>query len=110
MRLRNRVAIVTGGSRGIGRAVSLRFAKEGAKVVVNYAEKADGNSKAADQVVKEIIASGGQAAVYEADVSNRKKMFAMVDFAVKNFCQRRHLSVRRILEDRRETARSRAGR
>jgi 3-oxoacyl-[acyl-carrier protein] reductase len=55
MRLKDQVAIVTGSSRGIGRAIALEFAQEGAKVVVNYVE-----SKArAQEAVQEIERSGG---------------------------------------------------
>lgn len=87
MRLKNKVAIVTGGSRGIGRAAALRFAKEGAKVVVNYTEKADKGEfqGAAEKVVKEIVKAGGEAVGFEADVADRKKVYDMVDFTVKKF-------------------------
>src|SRR3990172_1010378 len=66
MRLRGKVAIVTGASRGIGRATALALAAEGARVVVNYNARAD----AAEQVVAEIAAAGGQATARQADVGD----------------------------------------
>ncbi|NBU63742.1 MAG: SDR family NAD(P)-dependent oxidoreductase, partial [Chloroflexia bacterium] len=57
IRLNNRVAVVTGGSRGIGRAISLSIATTGATVVVNYR----GNQAAADETVAAIVAAGGHA-------------------------------------------------
>jgi 3-oxoacyl-[acyl-carrier protein] reductase len=79
--LENRVAIVTGGSRGIGRAVALELAARGAAVVVNY------NSSAgkAEEVVKEIEAGGGKAAAYQADVSTFEAAQNLVKFAVETF-------------------------
>ncbi len=65
-RLKDQVALVTGGSRGIGRAIALALATEGAKVVVNYAS----SSGAADQVVAEIADAGGNAIALQADVSD----------------------------------------
>lgn len=62
----NKVAIVTGGSGGIGRAVSLRLASDGFAIAVNYA----GNQQQADKVVAEIEAIGGRAFAFKADVSN----------------------------------------
>lgn len=62
-----RVALVTGGSRGIGRAVSLRLAAEGFAVAVNYRKDAD----AAAAVVREIQDKGGTASAYQASVSDR---------------------------------------
>ena len=63
--LQDKVAVVTGASRGIGRAIALALAAEGAKVVVNYAS----SSTAADAVVAEIIAMGTEAIALQADVS-----------------------------------------
>jgi 3-oxoacyl-[acyl-carrier protein] reductase len=62
------VAIVTGGSRGIGRAIALDLAAEGATVVVNYVKNAD----AAEEVVKQIHDHGGQATAFQADVSKEE--------------------------------------
>jgi len=61
-----RVAIVTGGSRGIGRAIALRLARDGHAVVVNYA----GNAEAASQTVAAIEAAGGRAIAVRGDVAN----------------------------------------
>src|SRR5687768_18464363 len=67
--LENKVALVTGGSRGIGRAVALELAARGAAVVVNYNK----SSGAADEVVKKIQEAGGRAAAFQADVSDFKQ-------------------------------------
>jgi 3-oxoacyl-[acyl-carrier protein] reductase len=63
--LQDKVAIVTGASRGIGKAIALSLASEGAMVAVNYAS----SSGAAETVVAEIVAAGGQAIALQADVS-----------------------------------------
>jgi L-rhamnose 1-dehydrogenase len=86
MRLKNKVAMVTGGSRGIGKAACLRFAEEGAKIVVNYAESADqAFSAAADRVVAEIQAAGGTSFAFEADVSDKLAVEAMVQRTLMDF-------------------------
>ncbi|NJN76359.1 MAG: 3-oxoacyl-[acyl-carrier-protein] reductase [Synechococcaceae cyanobacterium RL_1_2] len=64
-KLKDQVAIVTGASRGIGRATALALASEGGKVVVNYAN----SSGPADEVVAEITAAGGEAIAVQADVA-----------------------------------------
>ena len=79
--LENRVALVTGGSRGIGRAVALELAGRGAAVVVNYNKSSD----AADEVVKQIQEAGGKAAAFQADVSDFKQAEALVKFAIETF-------------------------
>jgi len=79
--LENKVAIVTGGSRGIGRAIALEFAVRGAAVVVNYNK----SPEAAEEVVKKIQSAGGKAASHKADVSDFNQAEALVKFAVEIF-------------------------
>ncbi len=74
MQFHDKVALVTGASRGIGRAVALELARRGAKVAVNY----HANANAAEQVVSEIIGGGGQAFAVQADVSDEAQVAAMV--------------------------------
>lgn len=81
MHLGNKVAIVTGGSRGIGRAVALQLAHNGAKVVVNYA----GNEQAAKEVVELITTKGGHAIAVQADVANADSVDQMVKQAMDAF-------------------------
>jgi 3-oxoacyl-[acyl-carrier protein] reductase len=72
-----RVALVTGGSGGIGRFVSLRLAKDGFSVVLNYA----GNAEKAEQVANEIKSADGQTLIVQADVSNEadvERMFKQI--------------------------------
>ncbi|MGI5126972.1 SDR family oxidoreductase [Pseudonocardia sp. CA-107938] len=77
----DRVAVVTGASRGIGRAVALRLAADGVAVVVGYA----GNHEAADKTVAEIIAAGGRAVAAAADVADETAVAAMFDAAEREF-------------------------
>jgi len=81
MDLQDKVAIVTGSSRGIGRAIALRLAAGGARIVVNY--RSDG--AAAEEVVARIADGGGQALAVQADVSNPGQAQALVDAAKKTF-------------------------
>lgn len=81
MRLKDNVAIVTGASRGIGKAIALQFATEGAKVVVNY-NQADQQGAA---VVNEIKKRGGQAIHVKANVSNPADVKRLVQTTIDTF-------------------------
>ena len=81
MRCEGRVALVTGGSRGIGRATCLALAREGASVVVNYLE----NAQAAINVADLIVAGGGQAEVVQGDIAKRHDVEHLVATAVERF-------------------------
>jgi 3-oxoacyl-[acyl-carrier protein] reductase len=76
-----RVAVVTGASRGIGRAIATTLAATGQAVVVGYA----GSQGAADEVVEQITASGGRAVAAQADVADEKAVAALFDTATKTF-------------------------
>lgn len=82
-RLQGKVAVVTGASRGIGRATALALAAEGAKVVVNYAS----SQAAADQVVAEIEAMGGAAIAVPGDVSKVDQVDALINAAMEKWGQ-----------------------
>ncbi len=82
MRLENRVAIITGGGHGIGRAYALRFAQEGAKVVI-----AELDATAADRVAKEITSQGGEALAAPTDVTSEEATQAMAHRTVDRFGQ-----------------------
>lgn len=73
--IENRIAIVTGASRGIGAAIAGRLAREGYAVVVNYAS----NAKAAEELVDRIESAGGKALAAQADVSDAAAVGRLVD-------------------------------
>ena len=79
--LHDQVAIVTGASRGIGRAITLQLASQGAKVVVNYAN----SSAAADQLVAKITAKGGDAITLQADVSQSDQVDTLINTTLEKF-------------------------
>lgn len=81
MRLQDKVALVTGGSRSIGRAIAIGLAREGADVAVNYTQAKD----AADEVVQEIQRLGRRAIAVQADVANVVQIEAMVKKVVDTF-------------------------
>ena len=83
MRLKDKVAIVTGGSRGIGRAISLAFAKEGADVVIIYLEK----EKEAKEVIKEITTVGRKCMAFNVDVRDFEEVNEIVEVVVETFGQ-----------------------
>ena len=82
MRLENKVAIVTGGASGIGRAIAIGYAKEGAKIVI-----ADIDVTKATTVAEEIQAVGGNAQAIECDVASKEQVDAMVSKTVSDYGQ-----------------------
>lgn len=81
MMLKDRVALVTGASRGIGRAAALRLAKEGAVVIVNY----NGNKEKAEETVAMIEEAGGRAQAYGCDVADGEAVSVMVKDIAEEF-------------------------
>ncbi len=79
--LRGQVAIITGASRGIGRAIAQELAKYGASVVVNYAR----SSQAAEELVAEITSAGGSAIALQADVSQADEVDALIKAVTEKF-------------------------
>lgn len=80
-RLKNKVAVVTGASKGIGAAIAKHFAAEGAKVVVNYASSKEG----AEKVVKAITDNGGTAVAVQADVSKEADVIRLFEETEKAY-------------------------
>src|SRR4051812_23084531 len=103
--LKNQIAIVTGGSRGIGRAIATTLAASGATVVVNY----KGNQAAAEEVVNEIAAADGQALAIQADISQSAEVeqlfkavlerYGKIDILVNNAGITRDTLLLRMKED-----------
>ncbi|BDG48083.1 MULTISPECIES: 3-oxoacyl-[acyl-carrier-protein] reductase [Parageobacillus] len=79
--LQGKVALVTGASRGIGRAIALELARQGAKIAVNYA----GSEAKANEVVEEIKNMGGEAFAIQADVSDAQAVDRMVKTVLERF-------------------------
>lgn len=83
MQLKDKVAVVTGASRGIGRAIALELAARSAKVVVNY----NSSSNAAEEVVSQIKDAGGEAMAVQADVSKLDQAQALIKAATDAYGQ-----------------------
>ncbi|MGM7681734.1 3-oxoacyl-[acyl-carrier-protein] reductase [Cytobacillus sp. Hm23] len=81
MTLQGKIALVTGASRGIGRAIALELAKQGANVVVNFA----GSEARANEVVDEIKALGSEAVAIQADVGNSEAVSSMIKDVISKF-------------------------
>ena len=85
-RLEGKTAIVTGGARGIGRAIAIELAREGARVAINY----HSNDAKAQEVAAEIAKLGGAAMLVKADVSNSEEAHRMVKHVAEEF---RHVDI-----------------
>ncbi|MCE7067021.1 SDR family NAD(P)-dependent oxidoreductase [Dyadobacter sp. CY326] len=83
LKLENKVAVVTGASKGIGAGIAKSFAKAGAKVVVNYSS----SKELADKVVNEITENGGTAIAVQADISKFADIKRLFDETIKSFGQ-----------------------
>jgi glucose 1-dehydrogenase len=81
MQLKNRVAIITGAATGIGQAIAIRFAKEGADVAIDYV----GKLNRPNETEKAIIAAGGNSIAVAADVSDPDQVKNLIDSAVRGF-------------------------
>jgi len=81
MDLNEKVAVITGGSRGIGKAIAILLSKKGAKLAVNYSSGGD----SADRVVSEIEGMGGAAITVKADVSKQSEVHAMFQTVLERF-------------------------
>ncbi len=81
LEIKGKIALVTGASRGIGKAIALKLAEKGAKIAVNYKT----NKELAEKVVKEIEEQGGEARAYRADVADYNQVKKMVEEILKDF-------------------------
>jgi 3-oxoacyl-[acyl-carrier protein] reductase len=89
MRLKNKIVIVAGGARDIGKEVSLKLAGEGAKVIVNYFS----SEEKAKEVVQQIIDNGGEAIAVKADVTKSNEVADLLETAKKAFGNEIHILV-----------------
>src|SRR5260370_25067809 len=87
MSLHGKVALVTGASRGIGKAIAERLGREGASVVINYYANRQGSDEPARaaEVLQAVEKSGGAAVLADADVANPDQFRGLFDLAEKHF-------------------------
>ena len=83
LRLKGKVALVTGAGRGVGRGICLRLAEEGARIIVN-----DFHEDRAARVAEEVLANGGHARAVRADITDMGQVRAMVAQAVELYARR----------------------
>src|ERR1700678_2656701 len=81
MKFESKVVLVTGSANNIGKAIALKFASQGAKVIVN----AKNNINGGEHVVKEILANGGNAIFVQADVSDPKQVHNLFERIIDKF-------------------------
>jgi len=81
VKLKEKVALITGSSRGVGRAIAFAYAKEGASVVINYTS----NQTAGEEVVETIKGKGGRAILFKADVAKAVEAEALVQKGIEEF-------------------------
>ncbi|VYU06702.1 glucose 1-dehydrogenase [Clostridium tertium] len=79
--LQGKIALVTGGTRGIGKAIALELIKEGATVIINYSK----DDLSAEETYKEIEEIGGYTKLYKGDISNYDFCKEMIDYIIKTF-------------------------
>ena len=79
--LKNKIALITGAGRGIGRAIAIALAKEGAEVVINY----NGSEERAKEVKQTIEENGGKASMYKCNVSDFAACEAMIKDIIKEY-------------------------
>ncbi len=83
MRLENRVALITGAARGVGKGIALRFASEGANVIVNYRS----SREAAEKLCEQIRAMGRDATAIRADISSEDQVGKMLENTTSNMAR-----------------------
>jgi 3-oxoacyl-[acyl-carrier protein] reductase len=81
MSLEGKTAVITGASRGLGRAIALQLAGQGARVVINYARDSEG----AQATLADVLAAGGAGCVHQADVSETKAAEGMIKAALESY-------------------------
>jgi 3-oxoacyl-[acyl-carrier protein] reductase len=89
MSFKNKTALVTGGARDIGKAIALKLATEGAKVIIHYYQ----SEKEAKETLSEITKSGGQAEIYRADLTLEHEVCKLKEFCISTFGDHLHILV-----------------